>query len=190
MKELNTQTELDTVLMARAGQGDQHALAQLVKRYEKPLYNYILRMSGQHANAEDLFQETWLKVYRFRERYQEGKAFKPWLYQIATNVCRDWGRKRGRAKEVSLETVEGSLHIASRETPLHQAQQHELAEALHHAIAELPEKQRSVFWMARYDEMTYDEIALTLDIPVGTVKSRINHAVRKLRITLEPRHNG
>ncbi len=176
--------------MARTCQGDQSALAGLVERYEKPLYNYILRMSGQHANAEDLFQETWLKVYRFRDRYQEGKPFKPWLYQIATNVCRDWGRKRGRSKEVSLEALEHIQHSDHRDNPRQQAQHHELAETLQGAIAELPEKQRSVFWMARYDEMTYDEIAQALKIPVGTVKSRINHAVRQLRIALESRHNG
>lgn len=175
--------------MVRTCQGDRNALAQLVKHYEKPLYNYILRLSGQHANAEDLFQETWLKVYRFRDRYQEDKAFKPWLYQIATNTCRDWGRKKGRSKEVSLDTLDATHTTQHRDDPVKTTQRHELAEALKEAIDGLPEKQRAVFWMARYEEMSYDEVASALEIPLGTVKSRMNHAVRQLRVTLESRYH-
>ena len=180
----------DRELMAQTCRGNRHALTILVKRYEKPLYNYILRMSGQHANAEDLFQETWLKVFRFRDKYNAELAFKPWLYQIATNVCRDWGRKKGRAQEVSLDSVEATQPAPVRDNPQHKTQQNELAQALKDAVDALPEKQRAVFWMSRYEELSYEAIAQALEVPLGTVKSRMNHAVRQLRATLESRYHG
>lgn len=180
----------DGELMAQTCQGNRHALSILVKRYEKPLYNYILRMSGQHANAEDLFQETWLKVYRFKDKYKPDRAFKPWLYQIATNVYRDWGRKKGRAHEVPLESVEATQSAPNRDNPSHASQRHELAVALKQAVEALPEKQRAVFWMARYEGMSYEDIAQSLEVPIGTVKSRMNHAVRQLRVSLESRYYG
>ncbi len=180
----------DVKLMAQTCNGNRHALTILVKRYEKPLYNYILRMSGQHANAEDLFQETWLKVYRFRDKYKPDRAFKPWLYQIATNVCRDWGRKKGRAQEVPLEAVEATKPAPNRDNPVQAIQRQELAQALKQAVDALPEKQRAVFWMSRYEELSYEAIAQALEVPIGTVKSRMNHAVQHLRTALESRYHG
>lgn len=107
-------TPSDADLMAQTCQGNRHALSVLVKRYEKPLYNYILCMSSQHANAEDLFQETWLKVYRFRDKFKRDRPFKTSLYQIATNVFRDWGRKHGKVQEVPLEAVEATKPVPVR----------------------------------------------------------------------------
>ena len=93
----------DEELMRRAAHGDEDAFALLVRRYESPLYGYLRRMLGNGADAEDAFQETFLRVHQHRSRYRQGAPFRPWLYQIATNLCRDRLRSRRRHPQVSLD---------------------------------------------------------------------------------------
>lgn len=179
----------DEELMARASRGDADAFAALVRRYEKPLYGYVRRMLGNGVDAEDVFQDTFLRVHQHAGRYRHGAPFRPWLYKIATNLCRDRLRKRRRHPQVSLDRPAG--FDADRPSPLDRvedgcagpdqtARKAEATVRLQEALGELPEKQRAVFLMARYDEMSYDEIARSLQVPVGTVKSRMNKAVHFL----------
>jgi RNA polymerase sigma-70 factor (ECF subfamily) len=163
----------------------------LVKRYEKPLFNYICRMLGGTADADDVFQETFLRVYRHMDRFWNQGVFRPWIYRIATNLCRDHLRKRSRHPRMSLDTAgpEGTplqeRLESARPGPGEQARETELVGALESALGELPEKHRAVFLMARYDGMRYEEIASALHIPVGTVKSRMNKAVKVLLESVE-----
>ncbi len=175
----------DEALMSRAQSGDTGAFEVLVRRYETPLFNYIRRTTGSAADAEDLFQETFLRVYQHRERFRRGAPVRPWVYQIATNLCRDVLRKRRRRPQVSLDaaspTANGTSLMdtakANDPAPSAVAGAHELGERLERALARLSVKHRSVFLMARYDGMPYEDIARALRIPVGTVKSRMNKAV-------------
>jgi len=89
--------------MQRAQSDDEDAFAQLLRRYERPLFQYLCRFSGNAADAEDLFQETFLKAYKHRALYCRDRPFRPWVYQIATNMCRDRLRWRIRKAEVSLD---------------------------------------------------------------------------------------
>lgn len=178
----------DEVLMQQVKRDDRRAFEVLMMRYEAPLYNYLKRMLGNAADAEDLFQETFLRVYRHARRFRDTGVFKPWAYRIATNLAKDLLKKRYRRGEVALpEPGEGGeIRLTSAQPdPRSEAVGSELQRKLEAALAELPVKQRSVFLMARYESMPYADIAQTLEIPVGTVKSRMNKAVKALMTALE-----
>ena len=187
--ERDTPAPSDEELMAAVQRGDDDAFAVLVRRYEAPLFAYLHRLSGQAADAEDLFQETFLRVYRKARRYDPKKPFRPWVYRIATNAFRDrWRRTRWRG-EVALDAPgagrEASLRDAPGNRPDAQAHAADVAGALRRAVDELPPKLRAVFVMARYEELPYEEIAASLGIPVGTVKSRMHKAVNTLSKRLD-----
>jgi RNA polymerase sigma-70 factor (ECF subfamily) len=177
----------DESLMALWLDGHDAAFTVLIRRYEKPLFNFLRRMAGDASDAEDLFQEAFLRVHQYRRRYRAGAPFKPWLYCIAANLCRDRLRYRTRRPSVSLEAPLGETgsnlgdQIPARgeatDSPARRAETEARLEA---ALAALPVKHRTVFLMARYEEMPYDAIAGALKIPVGTVKSRMNKAVKCL----------
>jgi len=165
------------------------AFELLVKRYEMPLFNYIARMIGSRSEAEDLFQETFLRVYTHLDRFRPMGRFRPWVYRIATNLCKDHMKYRWRHRTVSLDNDRGggenSLRLADRiaarnPSPSDHARESELAGLLDTAIGDLSAKHRSVFLMARYEGLSYDDISRSLGIPLGTVKSRMNKAVHFL----------
>lgn len=182
----------DESLMALWLDGHENAFAVLVRRYEKPLFNFLRRMAGNAGDAEDLFQETFLRVHQHRRRYRAGAPFKPWLYCIAANLCRDRLRYRARRPSVSLDApigesgdALGNQFTAPGENADGPARRAETQARLERALATLPVKHRTVFLMARYEDMPYEEIANALGIPVGTVKSRMNKAVKCLMKALD-----
>jgi len=180
----------DEALMARAKRGDERALAALIRRYESPLFNYALRMLGNAADAEDVFQETFLRVHLHGNRFWSNAPFKPWLYRIATNLCKDRLRHRGRRPEVQPFSGEDSpdpmVNLpAGGAAPDEAAVARERAERMQQALASLSVKHRAVFLMAHQEGLSYAEIARALRIPTGTVKSRMNKAVRELLAVME-----
>lgn len=180
----------DEVLMARVKAGDDSALAVLVRRYEQPLFGYARHMLGNAADAEDVFQETFLRVHLHRKRFWAGAAFKPWVYRIATNLCRDRLRYRQRRPEVQPTRGEDGPDVLERSpsaapAPDEAAAAKELAVKMSLALASLNVKHRAVFLMAHQEGLSYAEIARALRIPTGTVKSRMNKAVSQLMAVLE-----
>ena len=176
--------------MARVQQGDDQALATLIQRYEQPLFAYARRMLGNAADAEDIFQETFLRVYLHRDRYRRDAPFRPWVYRITTNLCRDRLRYRRRRPEVQPIENDGmpdvlAQHAAPGAPPDKAAAQAERAAQMGRALASLSLKHRAVFLMAHQEGLSYAEIAQALRIPVGTVKSRMNKAVNMLMAALE-----
>jgi RNA polymerase sigma-70 factor (ECF subfamily) len=181
------ETDPDETLIARVKAGDQLAFSMLVHRYEAPLFNYLRRLLRNAADAEDVFQETFLRVYQHVHRFRADAVFRPWLYQIATNAARDRLRKRVRRSEVSLDGtpgLAGSIPDGSPSTDAG-AREAETVARLEAALAGLPLKQRAVFLMARYEGMPYADIAEALQVPVGTVKSRMNAAVQFLMAAMK-----
>lgn len=163
------------------------AFDRLVRRYEAPLFNYACRLLDDRVEAQDVFQETFLRVFRHRARYRRGAPFRPWAYRIATNLCRDRLRARRRRRFISMDAPaqDGTLPLADTladadPKPDALAAANEVELRLRAAIRKLPVKQQTVFLMARYQDMPYGEIARALFIPVGTVKSRMNKAVKFL----------
>jgi RNA polymerase sigma-70 factor, ECF subfamily len=178
----------DEVLFGHVKAGQEEAFEALVRRYEKPLYNYLRRMAGYASDPEDLFQETFLRVYTHRMRFREQAPFRPWLYRIATNVALDCLRRNKRRPTLSLDASPLQTAIAAPNSAADAlARREETQERLRRALEELPDKHRAVFLMARYEDMDYPAIAEALEIPVGTVKSRMHKAVRLLRDAMKER---
>lgn len=184
----------DERLMLSVQAGDRDAFARLMKRYETPLFNYLRRMTGSSSDAEDLFQEAFIRVYRSSGRFRTSGVFRPWVFRIATNLCLDHLKRRARRGEISLDRAGPgnspdsgrALHLKSKApNPRESAIGREAVAKLETAISELSAKHRAVFLMARYDGLSYGEIARVLRIPTGTVKSRMNKTVKILMDRLQ-----
>ena len=186
MKDYEQKTDLELVESCRQD-GDKDAFGALIKRYERPLYNFILRMISSTAEAEELFQETFLRIYQNLPNFRGGASFSPWAYRIAHNICIDYLRSPRKRIFVSLEaessnttqTLEDRLEGKS-ENPEEELYRKELGESIAHAVQQLPPKLRSVFILYQYQHFPYEKIANTLDIPLGTVKSRMHAALKQL----------
>lgn len=168
----------DEELMERLIEGQQSALDQLLQRYKRSLYTFALRLVHRPSVADDVFQETFLRVYRKRKTFQKGARFRPWLFQICLNLCRDHHRKVKRRQEVELneETVGQDLAPGPEE----RAQKAAEARKVRDAISRLPEKHRAVLVLTQYEGLSQQETAAALGIPEGTVRSRKFKAIRTL----------
>jgi RNA polymerase sigma-70 factor, ECF subfamily len=182
----------DEELMSRyreAGRDeDFHAL---VLRYERELYRYLIRYTGDPALAEDVFQNTFLQVHLKRGLYQSGRPVRPWLYAIATHQAIDALRRAGRQATISLDqrAEDGGdfdsgalidLLVSDEPGPLAALQGEERRDWVRDSIARLPEVLRQTLILAYYQDLKNREIADVLKIPVGTVKSRLHAAIAKL----------
>ncbi len=164
---------------------------ELVKRYERELYRYLARYLGDATLAEDVFQNTFLQVHLKKNLYEEGRPVRPWLYAIATHQGVDALRKAGRHATVSLDqqTMTGEsdvgslvdLLVSDTPGPLANLQGAERAAWVKDAVAKLPDVLRETLILAYYQDLKYREIADVLEIPVGTVKSRLHAAISKLQ---------
>ena len=163
-------------------------MTQLVGRFERPLFRFLVRLTGDAHLAEDLFQETFLRLHRARNSYQPTQPLKPYLYRIALNAAHD-----ARSKCVPLAA--GSL-AASAPPPLEQisssapqpAEDCQLSETrtqVRAALAKLPEAEREVVLLRIFEELSFAEIAQITKVPVPTAKSRMLYALRRLRPALE-----
>jgi RNA polymerase sigma-70 factor (ECF subfamily) len=183
----------DEALMSRYRESGQTAdFNELIRRYERELYRYLARYLGDSAQAEDVFQNTFLQVHLKRGLYEEGRPFRPWLYAIATHQAVDTLRKVGRHPTVSLDQRSGApagdgepgalidLLLTEGPGPLAELQEKERQEWVKKSIERLPETLMQALILAYYQELKYREIAEVLKIPVGTVKSRLHAALAKL----------
>lgn len=182
----------DEQLATAAMAGDQVALAALVTRHHTPLLGYLCRLvGGDRPLAEDLVQETLLHVLRQRT-YPTGRPFKPWLYTIATNLARDHFksaavRQRGRGGEADDALLQVPDSAPGPEACALAAEQ---GGEVRVALAQLSEDYRVVVVLRFYQGFTLQEIAETLQIPLGTVKSRLSVGVHRLRTLLAPVQEG
>jgi RNA polymerase sigma-70 factor (ECF subfamily) len=176
--------------------GGDAAMTQLVGRYERPLFRFLLQMVGDAQLAEDLFQETFLRLHRSRARYQPGQPLKPYLYRIAINLVRDSiTRRSAQPKSVSLDSspssgdgegpvLKDALPAATRE-PSDNMQRSELQAGVRSAVARLPQAEREVLVLRVFEGLSFPEIAAATDVPLPTAKSRMVYALRRLRPALE-----
>jgi len=173
--------EPDETLFAAWRRGEGEKLEELVRRYEEPLFRFLFRRCGDAARAEDLFQETWMSVLKGRETYDAARSFKTWLYAIALNASRKSWREKPPA---SLDPAALSRPLPG-DSPTKTLERRETAAAVQRILAALPDAQRDVFLLCEYEGLTYPEIASILDRPVGTVKSQMFYAVRRVKSALE-----
>jgi RNA polymerase sigma-70 factor, ECF subfamily len=184
------QERSDEELMSRVLVGDQAALATLVRRHHAPLLGYLYRLvRTDRALAEDLVQETFLRLLR-RRTYQIGRPFKPWLYTIATNLARDHFKSSAvRQSQGGLNPEHTLLYLHDlKASPEDRALVAEQVGEVRASIARLGEEYRVVVLLRFYQGFTLQEIAETLQIPIGTVKSRLSVGVHRLRAMLGPVH--
>ena len=165
----------DEALLQRARSGDREAFGDLVTRYQDELYTMALRMTGSPADAADIVQETFTRAY-IRVADLRGVTVRSWLFRVAVNAAHDIFRLQKRRPTSALEDREGNIVELPDPTlgPEHGALRREEAEAIRAALLRLPDDYRQVVVMRDVNDLSYDEIATALSIPVGTVKSRIN----------------
>lgn len=173
-------TPSDEELMRLSASDDLEAFGQLVKRYQNQLVNFFRRM-GDYSSADDLAQETFLRLYRYRERYKPKAKLKTFLYLIARRCWVDHCRSEGRRRE----KMERAFDAAAIEAEVEQPFLDEARIRLREALDTLSEEMRAVVVMSVYQGLRYREIAEALDIPLGTVKTRMFNALKKIKDCLE-----
>jgi RNA polymerase sigma-70 factor, ECF subfamily len=179
----------DIALMLRAKGGDIEAFEELVKRHQHSVVGTAARMLGSAAEAEDIGQQVFVRVWKSAARYEPTAKFTTWLMTITRNLVFNELRRRRRAHLVSMEEVEDDavqhqLADAEASGPSKKLLETEMQEAIDAAIASLPEKQRLAIVLRRYEGMPYDEIAKVLDTSVEALKSILFRARAGLRETL------
>lgn len=175
----------DQDLMLRYRDGDALAFEELYGRHKGPLYRYLLRQTGHAANAEEIFQEVWIKVIRNRQNYKPLAKFTTWLYQIGHNCFIDHVRRQGRNALEAKSGMEPDELMAHSGNPESAASLSESGQKLSREITGLPADQREAFLLRMEGGFGLQEIASITGVGRETVKSRLRYAMRKLRDALE-----
>ncbi|UCE25814.1 MAG: sigma-70 family RNA polymerase sigma factor [Candidatus Zixiibacteriota bacterium] len=181
-----TEKDIDFTLIRAVQNGDMVAFNQLVDRYKDRLMNVIGRMLSSAEEAQDIVQETFVRVYQHRQSFNFQHCFSTWIYTIALNLARNELRKRKKFKFFDITEMKGSETEFAVEMKLPSR----LPQALNAAIKELPKKYRVAFLLRDIQELPYEEVAKMLGVPLGTVKSRVNRARMMLREKLQPKLEG
>ena len=191
-------TSDDELLVRYRDRGDVQAFEEIVHRYEKPLYNYLVRYLHNAALAEEVFQATFLRLHEKCGLYTENRPVRPWLYSIATHQAIDAVRKEGRHQVARLDEQHKTddvragtlLNLLENDTPspLEQLEAHERAEWTRRAVHALPQHLRVVILLIYFQGLKYREAAQVLDICLGTVKSRVHKALLALNIAWRREH--
>lgn len=181
MAATQTSQEVDLALVKRAQGGDRNAFNELITRHRKGVINVAYRMCGDVHLAEDIAQDAFIRAWQHLPSYKPRAPFRSWLYRIATNALIDELRK---ARDVeNIDDIQISAPDPAVEDQIANTQQGEQVRA---AVLALPTASRSVLVLREYENLSYQEIADTLEIPIGTVMSRLNYARKTLRTTLDP----
>jgi RNA polymerase sigma-70 factor, ECF subfamily len=183
----------DLTLVKRVRSGDQRAFKTLVERYQRKVYAVALGMLKNREDARDVSQEAFVKVYKYLEHFKGDSSFYTWLYRITVNLCIDVIRKKGGGSghdpvefddSLAHDTSEariGALGSRLGTNPQKSALRRELADKIQEALAQVPEKHRAILLLREVEGMSYEELARTLEIPKGTVMSRLFHARAKVQ---------
>jgi RNA polymerase sigma-70 factor (ECF subfamily) len=191
--DLSNLPDADVVVLAQRGRED--AFREIVRRYERPVFSMIFRMVRDSATAEDLSQDSFIKVLSHIDKYRPEFKLSSWLFKIANNVAIDHLRRR----QLDTVSIDGSPHASSAqdieatsfdvesggESALEVMESKELGSAIEKAIASLRPEYRSCILLRHVEGRSYEEIAATLDLPLGTVKTYIHRARHQLREALE-----
>lgn len=183
----------DSKLLERVRSGDRDAFRSLVERHQKRVYNLAYSLLKNREDAADVAQEAFVKAYRSLDGFKGDASFYTWIYRITNNLCIDFLRKAGPTAKIeyseelsddsSAEAQAGVGVLSSRlgTNPQRSALRHELAEKMEEALAQLPEKHRAILVLREVDGLSYEELAQALEIPKGTVMSRLFHARTKMQ---------
>jgi RNA polymerase sigma-70 factor (ECF subfamily) len=174
--------------ISRLRRGDLNALSELMTRYQHRMYRFLLRLTQDPGMAEDLFQQTWLRVIEKIGRYDARRQFEPWLFSVARNLAIDYLRQR-RPHSLDAPDDWGAAPLdrlaADDQDPLEQLLEFERGSVLASALAELPLIHREVLTLRFEEELKLEQIAEISGIPLSTVKSRLLRALSSLRMRLK-----
>ncbi len=189
----------DEELLARIRSGEREWFGPLVRKYERELYGYLRRYVGDADLAADVFQNTFLAIFKKIAHYEPGRAARPWIYTIATHQAIDAMRRRARRRDTSALLPAGaddssddsaqSLFVlleAAGPSPVDQAELGESRREVREAVAALPDLLKQVVILTYFQGLKYQEAAEILGVPLGTVKSRLHAALAKLTEAMNP----
>lgn len=182
---------LDVRLAKLARKGDQRAFAEIVELYKDKIFHLAYRMLNNRHEAEDIVQETFLRVYKNLDRYDENQKFSTWIYRIGTNLCIDRLRKRKPSYSLDAdmndqEGMDGYSMIPSDDrTPESEMLLSETQRIIHQAIETLPAKYKTIMILRYIQDMSLQEISEVLTLPVTTIKTRVHRGREFLRKKLE-----
>jgi RNA polymerase sigma-70 factor (ECF subfamily) len=183
----NSEEENSLIDCIRSGQ--THYFQQLVDRYQARIYATVVAMLGNRQDAEDVVQETFMTAYRKLHQFQQKSSFYTWLYRISFNLAIDLQRKGGKAKKVFsnhfTDDAPLTLHPSAADSPEHFAIQNERSAMVRRALQQLDTDRRNIIAMRDIEGLDYSEIAVVLDLPIGTVRSRLHRARLELRDILK-----
>ena len=168
----------DTELMVAVRDGDLVQLGALFERHHVGLFNFFLRLTGSRQLSEDLVQDAFIRILKYRKSFRSPGEFRPWLYQLARNTVAAHFRKHGRDQ---LPPGEPAERVCDSPLALDELQRAERARLLRAALLRLPYERREVLLLSRFGELRYDQIAEILGCSAGAVKLRVHRAVRQLR---------
>ncbi len=188
---------LTTQLMIASKTGDQAAFDQLVQKLSERAFGVAKNLVGSKEDARDLCQEAFMKTWRARETFRDGDPFLPWFHRILRNTCFSFLRKHGRIKKSSLsagQTDNGDATdwelVDQGPGPSSDVEHNETKALFWEAMQRLTARDREILVLRQFQDLSYREISHALDVPEGTVMSRLYHARRRLREFLEPHLDG
>jgi len=184
----------DSQLVGRYLEGERFAFNELVDRYQERLLNFIYRTIGDRDRAEDLVQETFVRVYRHLHRFDQSKKFSTWAYTIASNLAKNELRNRSRNPLVLFQAIKKNWEADHRPLEFEDStyapddlfRKRHLRERVEAAVSELPEHHRVVFVLREMEGKTYEEISEITGVTLGTVKSRLNRARNRFAQIIAP----
>jgi len=187
--------DADLVLVERVQSGDQEAFGLLVSKYQRKLLRLVMRLVRDHAEAEDVTQEAFIKAYRALPGFRGESAFYTWLYRIGVNCAKNWllahGRRMPRVSDISGDNedsngIDDSGLLRDDETPDRLLMSKQIGETVNAAMDALPEDLRTAIALREIEGLSYEEIAQVMDCPIGTVRSRIFRAREAIATQLRP----
>jgi RNA polymerase sigma-70 factor (ECF subfamily) len=170
----------DLELVEEVRNGKRQAFTELMRRYQERIYWTARRIVGDHAEADDVTQEAFVKAFLGLGDFRGDSSFYTWLYRIAVNLSLNVVRKRQVVEYLRESEIINRL-FPQADDPERRLEEHEIESSIQRAVATLPEKQKAVFVMRYFDEMTYEEIAQVLKTSVGGLKANYFHALKKVQ---------
>jgi len=177
----------DLFLARRAAKADPRAWDEIIELYGERIYNLAYRFTGNSGEAEDLTQDIFLKLYRNLDRYRGDVPLMAWALRLSRNLCIDHYRHHRTRKQAETVSDEVLQHMPSTDDPQSRSQVRERRRLVHQALADMSESLASVLMLRDLQGLSYEEIAGFLEVPVGTIKSRLNRGRRELVRRVEER---
>jgi RNA polymerase sigma-70 factor (ECF subfamily) len=195
-RERMSEAQVDQLLVERVQKGDKKAFDLLINKYQHRIISLVARYVSDQTEALDVAQEAFIKAYRAIDRFRGDSAFYTWLYRIAINTAKNWlVAKKRRPPTSDIDAVDAEQYdmdsrLKEQGTPENELMREEIRRTVYDTIAALPDDLRTAIILREIDGMSYEEIAVTMDCPIGTVRSRIFRAREAIDEKLKPLVEG